>query len=96
MTGSRKFIRDFFLIFYDDLDFKAMSLPRIGAGVLTAVVIVSWYADQSRGRRFDDLNALAALCGGVWAGYAFKKWTGRGESSIQCDDIDIEDDSPEE
>lgn len=73
----RKFIRDFFLIFYDDLDFHAMSLPRIGAGVLTSVVVISWAADQFGGKRYEDFGALATLCGGVWASYAFKKWTGR-------------------
>ena len=36
-------LRDIALIFYDDLEFKAMSLPRLGAGVLTAMVAVTWY-----------------------------------------------------
>lgn len=83
MSRLAKPAKDFLLIFYDDLDFHAMSLPRIGAGVLTAVVITAWYADQFGGRRFEDFGALASLCGGVWAGYAFKKWTGsRGSNPI--------------
>lgn len=84
----RKFIRDFFLIFYDDLEFHAMSLPRIGAGVLTSVVIISWAADQFGGKRFEDFGALATLCGGVWAGYAFKKWTGQHQDEGQKENDD--------
>ena len=70
-------LRDIALIFYDDLEFKAMSLPRLGAGVLTVMVVVTWYQILFKGRGFEYFDALATLCGGVWAAYSFKKWSGR-------------------
>lgn len=81
-------LRDIALIFYDDLEFKAMSLPRLGAGVITAMVAVTWYQILFKGRSFEYFDALATLCGGVWAAYSFKKWTGRrdcGHDAHQTD-----------
>ena len=66
-------LKDFALIFYDDLEFRAMSLPRVAAGVLTAAVGVSWVGAQFCGRPFDGFEALCGLCGGVWAAYTFKR-----------------------
>ncbi|MCC8056452.1 hypothetical protein [Cloacibacillus sp.] len=68
-----KLLKDFALIFYDDLEFRAMSLPRVAAGVLTAAVGASWIGTQFCGRRFDGFEALCGLCGGVWAAYTFKR-----------------------
>lgn len=59
--------------FYDDLEFHAMSLPRVAAGVLTAAVGASWIGAQFCGRPFDGFEALCGLCGGVWAAYTFKR-----------------------
>lgn len=69
----KKALCDFALIFYDDLDFHAMSLPRVAAGVLTAAVGASWIGAQFCGRPFDGFEALCGLCGGVWAAYTFKR-----------------------
>lgn len=69
----KKALRDFALIFYDDLEFHAMSLPRVAAGVLTAAVGASWIGAQFCGRSFDGFEALCGLCGGVWAAYTFKR-----------------------
>lgn len=69
----RKALRDFALIFYDDLEFRAMSLPRVAAGVLTAAVGISWVGAQFCGRPFGGFEALCGLCGGVWAAYTFKR-----------------------
>lgn len=78
-------LRDFLLIFYDDLEFHAMSLPRLGAGILTIILIITWYQLLFCDREFEHFQALASLCGGVWAAYSFKKWTLRRED-IECDD----------
>ena len=68
-----KALRDFALIFYDDLEFKAMSLPRLGAGILTALVVwvvVVWVTDN---RMFPGFSELCALTGGIWATYLCKR-----------------------
>ena len=69
----KKTLRDFALIFYDDLEFHAMSLPRVAAGALTAAVGASWIGAQFCGRPFEGFEALCGLCGGVWAAYTFKR-----------------------
>ena len=65
--------KDFALIFYDDLEFRAMSLPRVAAGALTAAVGISWIGAQFYGKSFSGFEALCGLCGGVWAAYTFKR-----------------------
>ena len=72
-------LKDLALVVYDDLEFKAMSLPRIAAVVVTIVVLVSWVAEQFFALPYEHFDALAGVCGGIWASYAFKKWSGRGE-----------------
>jgi|GEM_PF-3515176 len=72
-------LRDLALVVYDDLEFKAMSLPRIAAVVVTVVVLISWAAEQFFSLPYDHFDALAGVCGGIWASYAFKKWSGRGD-----------------
>lgn len=72
-------LKDLALVVYDDLEFKAMSLPRIAAVVVTIVVLVSWVAEQFFALPYEHFDALAGVCGGIWASYAFKKWNGRGE-----------------
>ena len=66
-------LKDFALIFYDDLEFRAMSLPRVAAGSLTAAVGASWIGAQFCGHPFSGFEALCGLCGGVWAAYTFKR-----------------------
>ena len=66
-------LKDFALIFYDDLEFRAMSLPRVAAVALTAAVGASWIGSQFCGRSFDGFEALCGLCDGVWAAYTFKR-----------------------
>lgn len=78
MRKILKPFKDFALIFYDDLEFKAMSLPRLGAGTLTVMVLITWYQILFCGKKFEYFEALATLCGGVWAAYSFRKWVGRG------------------
>ncbi|MEG1544867.1 MAG: hypothetical protein RR382_10150 [Tannerellaceae bacterium] len=68
-----KVLKDFALIFYDDLEFHAMSLPRVAAGALTVAVGISWIGAQFGGRPFSGFEALCGLCGGVWAAYTFKR-----------------------
>ena len=68
-------LRDLALVVYDDLEFKAMSLPRIAAVVVTVVVLVSWAAEQFFALPYEHFDALAGVCGGIWASYAFKKWS---------------------
>ena len=70
-------LRDLSLVVYDDLEFRAMSLPRIAAVVVTVVVLVSWASEQFFNLPYEHFDALAGVCGGIWASYAFKKWTGR-------------------
>ena len=72
-------LKDLALVVYDDLEFQAMSLPRIAAVVVTIVVLISWAAEQFFDLPYEHFDALAGVCGGIWASYAFKKWSGRGE-----------------
>ena len=67
-------LRDLALIFYDDLKFRALSMPRVGAGVTTTMVVITWYQILFKNREFLYFEALCTLCGGVWAAYSFKKW----------------------
>ena len=39
-------LRDLSLVVYDDLEFRAMSLPRIAAVVVTVVVVVSGGSEE--------------------------------------------------
>ena len=88
--------RDLALVLYDDLEFKAMSLPRIAAVVVTAVVLVSWAAEQFFSLPYEHFDALAGVCGGIWASYGFKKWVGRGEGHGRNNDDEssVEDEAP--
>lgn len=77
-----KALRDFALIFYDDLEFKAMSLPRLGAGILTALVVwvvAVWVTDD---RMFPGFSELCALTGGIWATYLFKRRSNPPEENV--------------
>ena len=83
-------LKDLALVVYDDLEFKAMSLPRIAAVVVTIVVLISWAAEQFFDLPYEHFDALAGVCGGIWASYAFKKWSGRGERHGDRRDEDSE------
>ena len=87
-------LRDLTLILYDDLEFGAMSLPRIAAVVITIVVLISWAAEQFFLLPYEHFDALAGVCGGIWASYAFKKWTGRSGQHGERRDQD-QDQEPE-
>lgn len=77
----KKFFRDLALIVYDDLEFHAMSLPRLAAALLTVAVFVSWISAQFFGFPFEDFSSLTILCAGVWGSYSFKKFTERNKTN---------------
>lgn len=82
----KKFLTDLALIVYDDLDFHAMSLPRLAAALLTVAVFVSWVSAQFFGFPFEDFSSLTILCAGVWGSYSFKKFTERNKGNDENDD----------
>ena len=78
--------RDLALILYDDLDFHAMSLPRLFAAIFSIAVLVSWISEQFFNRPFSHFDSLAVLCGGIWTAYAFKKWRGTNNNEEEHND----------
>ena len=103
MRDATKALKDFALIFYDDLEFHAMSLPRVAAGALTAAVGASWIGAQFCGHPFSGFEALCGLCGGVWAAYTFKRrlmppsdGAPRGNPERKNDDDAEEENDPDE
>lgn len=79
-------LRDFALIFYDDLEFRAMSLPRIACFALTATVIsvpLYWFAC---GEMFPGYAELCAITGGTWGSYTVKRWRCPPEEGAARDD----------
>ncbi len=66
-------VRDLFSILYDDLEFKVMSLPRVGAAALTALIaalVIDWL---KTGRECPYFAALCGLGGGLWGTYLLKR-----------------------
>lgn len=66
----RKALRDFALTFYDDGDFKYMSLPRVLFVLSGICVIVAWVSDQFFGLKFAEMTTLVgwnASQGGIFA-----------------------------
>lgn len=68
-----KFLHDFTLIFYDDLEFKALSLPRTTIGLLTFIYIYSWVSAQFFGytHNMDNFPMVYAT---AWGAYSIKAW----------------------
>lgn len=67
-------LRDVALTLYDDLEFRAMSLPRIACFVLTGTVIgVTVYWCRT-GRMFPAYTELCTFTGAVWGCYTAKRW----------------------
>lgn len=65
--------RDLASVLYDDLEFKAMSLPRVAAALLTGLiawVVAVWVRAD---RMFPGFDTLCALTGGIWGAYLFKR-----------------------
>ncbi len=69
----KKPFRDLATILYDDLDFKAMSLPRVGAALLTLAVVCCFLVWSVTDRMFPGYTELVGLCGGIWGAYVFKR-----------------------
>ena len=66
-------LRDLASILYDDLEFKAMSLPRVAAAVLTSMIVWVISVWVSADRMFPGFSELCALTGGIWGAYLFKR-----------------------
>ena len=66
-------LRDLASILYDDLEFKAMSLPRVAAAVLTGMIVWVIAVWVSADRMFPGFSELCALTGGIWGAYLFKR-----------------------
>lgn len=80
MTALRSFLRallkplrDIASILYDDLEFKAMSLPRVAAAVLTGMIVWVISVWVRADRMFPGFSELCALTGGIWGAYLFKR-----------------------
>lgn len=66
-------IRDLASILYDDLEFRAMSLPRVAAAVLTGMIVWVIAVWVTADRMFPGFSELCALTGGIWGAYLFKR-----------------------
>lgn len=75
VKGVGKVANDFSLIFYDDLDHVAMSLPRVFGGLFSIILIYSYLAEQFWHYESPHFEAMATVTGAIWSTYAFKKWT---------------------
>lgn len=73
-------IRDLASILYDDLEFRAMSLPRVAATVLTGMIVWVIAVWVSADRMFPGFSELCALTGGIWGAYLFKRRANPPES----------------
>ena len=67
-------LHDIALTLYDDLEFKAMSLPRIACFALTTTVIVVTVYWCRTGLMFPSYTELCTLTGAVWGCYTAKRW----------------------
>lgn len=87
MTALRSFCRvllkplkDLASILYDDLEFRAMSLPRVAATVLTGMIVWVIAVWVRADRMFTGFSELCALTGGIWGAYLFKRRANPPES----------------
>ena len=87
MTALRSFCRvllkplkDLASILYDDLEFRAMSLPRVAAAVLTGMIVWCVAVWVRADRMFPGFSELCALTGGIWGAYLFKRRANPPES----------------
>lgn len=77
-----KFIHDFVLIFYDDLEFKAMSLPRTTIGILTALYVANWIFAHFYGIDY-SMESFPMVYATAWGAYSVKAWKNREHSGYQ-------------
>lgn len=68
----RKFGHDFALVFYDDLEFKALSLPRLILGMGAGMMFITWIY-VLWGRDFKYFPELTTFCATTMAPYSVKK-----------------------
>lgn len=66
--------RDLASVLYDDLEFRAMSLPRIACFVLTATIIDVTLHWCRTGRMFPAYTELCTFTGAIWGYYTVKRW----------------------
>ena len=71
-----KVLHDFVLIFYDDLEFKAMSLPRMTIGILTFIYIANWVLSQFYGKEY-SMDSFPMVYATAWGAYSVKAWKRR-------------------
>ncbi len=69
----KKALRDFALTFYDDSEFRFMSLPRVLFVVSGICVVVAWIAEQFFGASFADMTTLVAWNGSQGGIFAANK-----------------------
>ena len=67
-------LHDIALTLYDDLEFRAMSLPRIACFALTTTVIAVTVYWCRTGLMFPSYTELCTLTGAVWGCYTAKRW----------------------
>lgn len=73
LRAALKPMRDLASILYDDLEFRAMSLPRVAATVLTGMIVWCVAVWIRADRMFPGFSELCALTGGIWGAYLFKR-----------------------
>lgn len=76
-------LRDIASILYDDLEFRAMSLPRVAAAVLTGMIVWCVAVWVRADRMFPGFSELCALTGGIWGAYLFKRRRNPPEATYQ-------------
>ena len=82
LTLVKKFFHYFILIFYDDLEFKAMSLPRTTIGILTALYVANWIFAHFYGIDY-SMESFPMVYATAWGAYSVKAWKNREHSGYQ-------------
>lgn len=75
-----KIPHDIVLTMYDDLEFRALSLPRLAFFLSIMAMMVSWIAEQFFGFSFSHFGELVGFVSASGATYVGKKWTERGRA----------------
>lgn len=77
----KKLLRDAALMLYDDLEFKAMSLPRVLAAVFGLAALITWAGCMWWDKKVDILNAMLGGFGAGVLGYIGKKYSDTKKST---------------
>jgi hypothetical protein len=74
----RRILRDLALTFYDDFEFKCISLPRVWCAVSGLCIVIAWIGEQFFDHKFAGWTQLVSWATACLGAYGVKKWTEKG------------------